>query len=520
METNIKEASQVVENLAGKNTKHDEQSSKNNSTKKSDTMLIDYAKSKFELFCNYENEAYAKIKVDGHLEILAIDSQGFHDFLRSWYYKKTKKGVPQISLDSALSTISAIARFDSYKEKVYLRVAQIGNEIYIDLCNKKWQCIKVTDTEWLVENKSPVAFIRTHNMLPLPYPDIDGDINLLLKHINIQKSELPLIVGWILMALQAGKGAYPILLINGCAGSGKTTACRMLRKLIDPNKVDLLSQPKIEELRVISTGNHVFAFDNISNINPAFSDAMCRVSTGDHQSFRKYYTTNSEETISIKKPIIFNGISELAKRGDLVTRSLKIALQKIEDRKTEDEAWLAFDRDSSKIFSALLDGLSTALCTLNNTYVDDMTRMADFCRWATASHYAFDWQEGAFMHAYIANIKASHVDSLESSTFASALMKMFESETLFSGTPMQLLEKIEERHVTEKVVRSLKWVTTAKGVVEQLDRNQESLEAVGIFYEKSRDRQNKTLIQLTCKEDLQFKNSDCDIYPFEYEPPF
>jgi hypothetical protein len=57
---------------------------------------------------------------------------------------------------------------------------------------------------------------------------------------------------------------------------------------------------------------------------------------------------------------------------------------------------------------------------------------------------------------------------------------------------------------------SVAWVKTAKGVIEQLDRNEESLEAVGIYYEKYKDRTNKTFVKIG---DLNYINSCVDELP-------
>ena len=55
---------------------------------------------------------------------------------------------------------------------------------------------------------------------------------------------------------------------------------------------------------------------------------VCNVATGDNQTVRKLYTTNEEFTISLKKPILLNGIDEIAKRSDMASRSIKIELTK------------------------------------------------------------------------------------------------------------------------------------------------------------------------------------------------
>ena len=185
--------------------------------------------------------------------------------------------------------------------------------------------------------------------------------------------------------------------------------------------------------------------------------------------------------------------------------------------------------DAPSIFGALLDGLAWSIQAMPNIQVDDLTRMADFCRLSTAASATYGWFDGEFMTAYKSNIKNTHVDSLESSTFASGIVKMFDEEDEFHGRPIELLERLEDKdYVSEKVTRSARWVTTAKGVVEQLDRLQESLEVVGIYYEKSKDRTNKTFVTISKHnqrateyefevEDDNFDDSHIDLNSFKYK---
>jgi len=515
----IKKASEAVEGLTGQ--KKLDNDFKGNSNKKPENMLIAFAKKHAILFSDFQDIGYAQIQKNGHEELYPIESAKFKGWLRQDYYHKEKKGVSKASLDTAIDTIKSIADFDGDRRDVYLRVAQVDNTMYIDLCNDSWQVVKVGKLGWEVLDKSPVCFTRTANMRPLPSPTKLGDISLLLKHINIEKEDLPLIVGWILMSLQAGPGTYPVMILNGSAGTGKTTASRMLRELVDPNKVDLLSKPKTSDIRVIGANNHVLAFDNLSGVSPNFSDAICKIATGDHQAVRVLYTTNEEMTISIKKPCIMNGIDEIAKRSDLGSRSIKLPLSKIKHRKTERKIWADFMADAPFIFSALLEGLVVSIQAMPITQVDDLTRMADFCRLSTAASSAYGWDKGEFMRVYKNNIRNTHVDSLESSTFASGIVKMFDKEDSFYGRPIELLERLEDMcYVSEKVIRSQRWVTTAKGVVEQLDRMQESLEIVGIYYEKSKDRTNKTFVTISKRNqsvtEYEFEEDEDDNFDDSY----
>ncbi|WP_201338973.1 hypothetical protein [Isorropodon fossajaponicum symbiont] len=208
-----KKASETVESLTGQ--KKLDNNLNDNSNKKPENILIDFARLENVLFCDNQENEYAEIKLNGHTEIYRADSVKYKSWLRKKYYYQTLTGVSKAALDTAIDTIKSIADFDGDRKDVYLRVAQVDNSMYIDLCNDSWQVVEVDINGWRVLDKSPVCFTRTGNMRPLPAPIEGGDISLLLNHINIEKRDLPLAVGWLLMSLQAGPGAYPVMILNG-----------------------------------------------------------------------------------------------------------------------------------------------------------------------------------------------------------------------------------------------------------------------------------------------------------------
>ena len=464
---------------------------------KQDVLLIHIATKHCQFFHDNQNEAYAKIKVQGHIEIWNLDSIGFKDWISHQLWIRHKQGLNSMSYKSAIIALRGMAVYEGITQEVYLRVAQNKDTIYIDICNDKWQAIKVDNKGWDVIDHPPIAFIRSKNMQPLPLPNQQGDINLLRKHLNIQDKDFALIVGWLLMSLQAGRGAYPVMVLQGTAGCGKTTISRMLRQLVDPNKADLLSKPKTQDMRVIGVNNHVLAFDNLSGIHSNYSDALCKIATGDNQTVRVLYTTNDEMTLSIKKPILLNGIDEIAERGDLISRSIKIELQKLKQSKTETSVWNDFITDTPDIFGALLDGLSMALKHIDHIKIDQLLRMSDFCKWASAGGRAYDWNKNNFMTAYRTNVQSSYIDSIEASTFATGIVQMFRNRLEFEGTPLELLQEVEDSFVSDKVKHSHHWITTAKGVMNKLNRYQDALEVYGISFIKSKDRTNRTILTIT-----------------------
>ncbi len=463
---------------------------------KQDELLIRIAIKQCKFFHDDQGEAYARVKVKTHIEIWNLTSGGFKDWIAHQLWIQHKKGLVKSSYDAALIALRGMAIYEGSSEEVFLRVAQIKNIIYIDMCDKKWRAIRIDKHGWGLIGTSPVAFIRSKNMRSLQEPSKQGNINLLRKHINIQEKDFILVVSWLLMSMQAGTGAYPMMVLRGSAGCGKTTTSRMLRELIDPNKAGLLSKPKTDELRVIGVNNHVLAFDNLSGISSNQSDALCKISTGDNQTIRKLYTTNDEFTVSLKKPIILNGIDEIAKRSDLVSRSIKIELIKLEESKSESFVWDTFIKDAPLILGALLDGLTVGLKNIDNIKVNSLLRMGDFCKFSSAASFAYKWREGVFMSAYQKNIEQSYIDAIESSIFATALIEMFEYTDEFKGTPKELLDLLSYSYVDDKLKNTSKWIKTPKGVTEQLSRYEDALKILGITIDKYRDRTNKTILKI------------------------
>ena len=172
-----------------------------------------------------------------------------------------------------------------------------------------------------------------------------------------------LVVAFMVAALPP-TGPYPTLAIDGEQGSAKSTQSRLIRQLIDPNKVALSAKPKDEADLIIAAQNgYVVALDNLSSIDAALSNSLCRLVTGTGLRRRKLYTDDEECLIAACRPVILNGIPALAVRPDLAERSISITLPAIpeERRRTEAEYWHAVKETAPVILGALLSGVVLAL---------------------------------------------------------------------------------------------------------------------------------------------------------------
>jgi len=268
------------------------------------------------------------------------------------------------ALTSALATLAAQAEFKGPEVPIYLRVAGVGGNIYIDMGDPEWRAIEVTKAGWHVLDNSPVKFYRPDDTEALPDPVRGGYIDELRSFLNVGDDEWTLLKGFLVTALQ-DSGPLPILVFKGQQGTGKTTRCRMLARFIDPRESIPGSPPReVRDLIVAAKECWFPTYDNVSHISPEVSDTCCRLATGTAFSEGELYANYGRVSFKAKRPHLFNGITGLAEtRGDFLSRATLLELEVIPPGQYESETtlWAAFNEAAPRIFGAILDALAEGL---------------------------------------------------------------------------------------------------------------------------------------------------------------
>ena len=282
-----------------------------------------------------------------------------------------------------------------------VRLLEYRDAIWIDLGDDTFRVVRVTADGWTIAKRADAPLLRPDGLraLPLPAPDPEA-LDRLRQLINLPadnggNDNFRLVVAWLVAALYPN-GPYPVLALDGEQGSGKTTVCRMLRRLVDPNAAVLRATPRTEDdLLIAATNGRVIALDNVSFIENDMADALCRVATGAGFGKRTLYSDLGETIISVCRPVLLNGIPSLLARGDLADRSIAVTMPHIPDDKRRPEAavWAEYDGAAPGILALLLDGLVMALKRLPTLQLATLPRMADFARLACAAAPAFGWAE-------------------------------------------------------------------------------------------------------------------------------
>jgi len=111
------------------------------------------------------------------------------------------------------------------------------------------------------------------------------------------------IVGWF-----RPTGPYPVLIVNGEQGSGKTGTVRKARRLGDPAKVELAKPPRSEDDLIIAAKSQwLVGYDNVSSIDEDLADALCRLASGTGLQTRKLFTNDEQTLIEACRGVALNG---------------------------------------------------------------------------------------------------------------------------------------------------------------------------------------------------------------------
>lgn len=442
-----------------------------------------------ELWHTPEREAYATVPIDGHRESWPVDSRDFKLWLTLQFYRKHGGAPGGQSLEDAARVLAARAIGDGAEHKAWLRVGEHDGAIFLDLGDPTWRAVKIAPSGWGLIDEPPLRFRRSPHMRPLPEPERGASIDALRSFVNVATdAQFYLVVAWLIAALRPS-GPYPMLVINGEQGSGKSSAAEMLRNLCDPSTAPIRAAPRDErDLQIAAYNAHAIAYDNLSGVPEWLSDGLCRIATGAGFATRALHTDRDEMILSAARPISINGIPDLASRPDLADRALTIQLRSVPatERRTERDVKADFEATRPAILGALLDGVSAALRYLPETRLERLPRMADFAQFVTAAERGLGWEPGTFLPIYEMN-RADAVDTvLENDPVAQAVLAMFASgRESWEGTPSGLLAELGTK-VPEQVRKSRAWPQTASRLGTILNRLAPPLRLRGIGIERAK----------------------------------
>ena len=397
------------------------------------------------LFQNEVNAPYVALTVNGHTEVWSIEGQDFSVWLNKVYYEGTKRPIQKEAIKQAVAILSARARFNGNAPILLSsRIAKEDKSFWYDLSNPLWQAVKITADGWNIEDNVPILFNRYRHQMPQVNPQkTGGDVYKIFHHINMKDNQI-LFLCWLISSF-IPEIPHAMLIFYGEKGAAKSTACGILNQLIDPSVLETLALPKNPRDLVVSLQQHWFLpFDNISNIGTDISDMLCRAITGGGIQQRKLCTNAEDYIFTFQRCISVNGIDNVAKRPDLLDRSLLIELRRIpeSERKELGEIQENFKKDLPSILGGIFDVLSKAMRNFPDIHLTKLPRMADFTRWGYAIGEALGGHGEKFLKEYEANRAKQNIEVINSHLVSLMVTVFMQNKTIWEGWVSQLLAEL------------------------------------------------------------------------------
>ncbi|TSB43316.1 ATP-binding protein [Streptomyces benahoarensis] len=461
-------------------------------------IITDYAQAHFRYFRTVDGTVYAQ--KNGHPVARPIRSQGttgsHRQELMVGLFRDGIGVFNGTALKEALDLIEALALSQDV-QPTHIRVAPgFDGATWLDLGRDDGQSVRIHPNGWDIRTPDPreVCWRRTQltGELPLPARDTDGKgIDLLMRLTNFATAQTEcLALAWLVGCLEPSV-PIPAPFLTGPQGAGKSTAGRMLVRIIEGMSGDLRRAPKGEEdlITAVAAG-WVTALDNLSHLSPDLSDAMCCIVTGAEDVKRALFTDGDVVRSRYRRPLLLTGIDVGVIRPDLAERLLPLRLERPRVRKTEAELWAEFEPALPVILGSLLDLTVQVRAAQAETPTD--LRMADFAHLCAQLDAATG--VGA-LTAYRASLDDLLDDVIEGDLLAQTALK--HAAGLAPGSPDRMTSS-EWLHCLTGLYsgddcRPLPkgWPTTGKVLSDRLKRLQPTLSARGALIDWGRTREGR-----------------------------
>lgn len=430
--------------------------------------------------------------------VVPLRSAAFRDWLIAEYYKQSQAAPSPSAFRAALRTLEARARYDDFPtQQVTHRLSHEGDpflpsKIFLDLANPPGEILEITSRGWtLTDTNFKTAFRQATTTLPLPNPQPattssqpPATFTELSKLFRIPASQHATVLAWLASALRP-TAPYPILVLDGPAGSGKSVLARALRALIDPSTVPIHRlPPRARDLLQLALRNWVLVFDLVHRVPYKISEALCAISSGDALEITQP-DLREPLVIQIARPMILVAPHDETQRAfapprTLANRTLTVHLDHIACPRPEAVIWSAFEALRPAVLSSLSDAVSTAMCRIRDIDLGNVPRFPDCAAWTLAAAPCLGLDAAAVIGAFAApgSVWAG------SDPLREAMHALLEPEGAWTGEADHLLHQLRAR------VPFAALPSTPKGLSQTLPS------VSGIRISRSRNQQGRRVLTI------------------------
>ena len=436
-------------------------------------------------------------------EDVSLRSDKFRSVLANRYRKKFGKIPSSAKINDCVLSYQGEVVEEKAKVKNSNRCDRgKDNSILIDCGDKSDTYLEIsTDGMRVVEGMGSEYFFKHSRKGAIPIPDIEnGDIDLIFKYCRVPKDMKNIFIAY-LVSLFIGDIEHPCLVLNGEQGSGKTTMSTIIKALVDPvgDSRPSLFPKNDADLPLMFRENYLVAFDNLQTINARLSDKLCTIVTGVTESRRKLYTNDEMTHFDLCQPIILNGIHDIVKREDMLSRCIVMEIQK-----PKDMGGVAFDKVSlmdefMEDRPIILGGIMNILSETLDEYEPNVEKLGNDIRMASFYDYgyyiceAWNTKGVQFAREYAALVDNQLKGFKKNGALFDLVKEFAEIEIDWGGTMQELLDEIAEccSEDDETIPK------TANRLSRELNKMRADLLRSGVVIETSKTRNNSRYITIS-----------------------
>jgi hypothetical protein len=439
-------------------------------------LLINCAKAA-DIYRNDDGRPFAAFSRDiFDRECHPLRSSQFHAWLDQTFYEGYDRFPRAAAFRRALDLLDQrAARHPQRPPEAALRVAQGLSEFHyededrcapirrfafaLDLGDlQQHRVAEVTSRRWAITYNGNFNFLRPPGAYSLPNPETGAGpdhLHYLRRLLRFSPADWCRILAWLLAALRP-QGPYPILVLQGPPGSGKSFAARLLRALIDPVAVPLIPLPNTAAGLVHQARRHwILAFDHVSRRpSQALAEALCRLASG--TAFSAGDLKTHDHLCRLTRPLLLTvpaGAFRLP--PDLQDRTLTVTLPALtpQTRRPESDLLDTFHSGYPKFLGALLDSLACALAHTSEIHLAAYPRLADAAVWAIAAACP---QSGVTREEMSQALLAPSTFQVPKDPLPNQIEALMSTRAEWKGTATQLAEDLNTDAAPNQLTRRLK----------------------------------------------------------------
>ncbi len=439
-----------------------------------DRLVYYVEQSGASLFVDQNGEAHAFVNGE------ALPISRANRWLTGLLYEHEGKAPTNDGLVGAKRVLDMLAHRSGEVRELHTRAAFYEGAAFYQLGPDR--VVRIDEEGYRSDPDPPVTFRSVKNLRELPDPKPGKNLLEIASWVNLKTDRDKRLFVTYVTLLGLAHIPRPILETTGIMGSGKSTACRFVKRAVDPTSTEAVTIDRREFLQKASHC-YVVMLDNQNSLPEWALDTLCRLVTGESDSKRVLYTDDEDLVWSLKRAVLLNGINPPSERSDVRDRTLPIELERIHkgNRLPEDDYWMQFDLAHPEILGAIFDALSGAIKARHTTYLTEKPRLADWGVYAAALYESQGWGVEQFVADWKGVEEAQHQGTLDGSVVAQAIILYMHNRARVEETASKLhdaLERFAEDDLDLENDRG--WPKTGRTLWKRIREVTPLLEAYGI----------------------------------------